>query len=235
MQVGDVRQTIFYPGIQNNRCKSPQLNVLGIGSCIVDLSVRVEDQFLEVLCAKKGEAKIVPHETFSQFQQMKPSRSSGGSCANTIKGLAQLGQKSVFFGKIGSDDSGRYFQDCLIAHKVQPLLLQSTTHTTQAACLITPDKERTPIVFLGAEKELQGHHLSSDLFCNAKLLHLDGYSLRNEQLFEQAVQLAKQAEVLVSFDLACVNVVNNNKELLLRLCSRTMLTSFSAVKMRCVR
>jgi sugar/nucleoside kinase (ribokinase family) len=146
---------------KNSTITQLNLSVLGIGYAVVDLAISVDEQFLKTLSANKGQPQVVEWPLFSQLHDRAAKATSGGSAANTMKGLAQLGQKSAFLGKIGPDDKGRYFQDRLISLKVQPLLLKSQTPTTQVACLITPDKERTMLVFLGAGKELIGKDLTS--------------------------------------------------------------------------
>jgi len=140
----------------------------------------------------------------------------GGSCANTIKGLASLGEKCGFIGKIGRDSVGQLYKDSMSQRGVIPLMTESiNARTGEVICLITPNGERTMKAFLGASLQMTENDLLPQDFAGVKLLHVEGYSIYNEPLTLKAMQLAKQNGSMVSLDLGSFELVRQFKPLLL--------------------
>lgn len=140
----------------------------------------------------------------------------GGSCANTIKGLASLGEKTAFIGKIGRDDVGQLYKDSMQVRGIIPLMTESMNERTgEVICLITPNGERTMRAFLGASLEMSSNDLLPQDFAHVHLLHVEGYSIYNQPLTLRAMQLAKQHQSMVSFDLGSFELVRQFKPLLL--------------------
>ncbi|WP_234408299.1 adenosine kinase [Marinilabilia salmonicolor] len=142
------------------------------------------------------------------------NQASGGSAANTIHGLANLGVDTGFFGKVGRDEWGAFFRSDLEKRSIKPYLLESDNESGRAFALISPDSERTFATFLGAAVELAHHEIPDSLFDDYSILHIEGYLVQNRDLIRHALQLAKSKGLKVSLDLASFNVVEDNLEFL---------------------
>lgn len=198
-----------------------EYQVLGIGAPAMDILMRVEDEFLQGIAGDKGGSSEIDWKTFSEIMKYSKSNdviiATGGSAANTIKGLASLKLKSAFFGKIGNDEMGLKFASKIKSLGVIPLLIETNVPTTQIAALITPDGQRTLRYFLGASKELTEYDLTSEMFKGVKLVHIEIYAIYQGNLVEKAMKLAKQAGAAVSIDLGSFEMVKQFKSRLLDL------------------
>ena len=199
----------------------PDYTVLGIGAPAMDILIPVEEEFLQTIPGDKGGSLPVSWEDFSRIMEYGQSKetliASGGSAANTIKGLANLGQLSALFGKVGKDDMGMDFTSRMKSFGVLPLLIEIDTPTTQVAGLITPDGQRTFRYFLGASSKLSEKDITPHLFKNVKLVHIEVYALYNGNVVEKAIRLAKKEGAIVSIDLGSFEVVKQFKSRLLKL------------------
>ncbi len=193
--------------------------VIGIGNAAVDLLVPIEDAFFEKTDLTKGGAKLVDWSVFSQLPE-ESQRAAGGSAANVMKGLARLGVPTAFLGKIGSDEKGAYFETSLVDHGIESLLQRIETPTTQIACMITPDGEKSMYIYAGAGAELSEEALSPELFSDRSLLHIDGYMLWNRSILPEALAMAKAQNLRVSIDLGCSELMVQFRELVLDLIPR---------------
>lgn len=199
-----------------------EYEILGIGAPCMDILIHVDDEFLASIDAKKGGSKLENWETFSKIIEKanNPAQyAAGGSASNTIKGLRSLGQKTAICGKIGSDEMGQKYIKNINHLGIIGKLVTSSTPTQQVAAFITPDHQRTFRVFPGAAIELSSLDLTPELFRNVKLVHIEGYALYNGSLVRRAMELAKEAGALVSFDMASFEVVQKYKETILELIS----------------
>lgn len=199
-----------------------KIEVVGIGSPILDHLIMVEESYLDQLRGEKHGMEAVNYDEMIQIIKESgaiPRSISGGSCANTIKGLASLKHSCAMIGKIGKDDVGKKvmkgFQDFF---DILPLFrYSSTTPTAQVVCLVTPDGERTCRSFLGAGKEMTGNDLNPAHFAETRLVHIEGYTLLCEGLTYRAMELAKKAGATVSFDLGSFEIVQTYRESLLEM------------------
>jgi sugar/nucleoside kinase (ribokinase family) len=196
--------------------------IIGIGNALVDVLIKLEnDNFLVEHSLPKGSMQLVDKEVANKLllasHSIKPQLTSGGSASNTIHGLAKLGLQTSYIGKIGSDSYGKIFSDDLKQNKISPVLLNSKNESGCALTFITPDSERTFATFLGAAVELCADDLTPELFEGYDLLHLEGYLIFNNALVEKAVALAKSKGLHISIDLASFNVVEANREFLLKI------------------
>ena len=199
---------------------SQEIRVLGIGSPCVDQIFTVEEDYLKVIEIKKGGSAQVDYEKLKQVIagcQGMPHVAPGGSCLNTIKGLAGLGEKCAIVGKVGEDSSGEYMLENLRKQHVQSLFVPTLTPTAQVVSLLTPDHQRTMLIFPGASLELTADDLRSEHFHGVTLVHLEGYLLRNGYMTEKVMKMAKDAGKLISFDLGCFQLVQENRDLILSL------------------
>lgn len=189
--------------------------ILGIGNALVDVMVRLESHdFLKEIGLPKGSMQLVDAQFAGDLQgkivHFNKSISAGGSAANTINGLANLGVETGFIGVVGKDDMGTYFSDDMLKNKITPHLTQSTSPSGVATAFVTPDSERTFATFLGAAMELNETHLDETVFKQYDLIHIEGYLVQNYALIKGIMKLARQCGLKISLDLASYNVVEAN-------------------------
>jgi len=191
------------------------IKVLGLGNALVDIMTQLTDEsLLQEFNLPKGSMQLVDKTKSNQViqgtQHLKTSLAAGGSAANTINGLAKLGASCGFIGKIGKDEMGTFFSNDMKNSGIIPMLIPSETESGKAVALVSPDSERTFATFLGAAVELSDADLKADDFSGYHYLHIEGYLVQNHALIERALQLAKEAGLKVSLDLASYNVVEDN-------------------------
>lgn len=201
--------------------------ILGIGNALVDVLIRLNnDNFLNEFGLPKGSMQLVDKEIANRLTMAvklsNPQITSGGSAANTIHGLAQLGLAAGYIGKVGNDSFAGIFSGDMRQNRIEPILFQSTTETGRAITFITPDSERTFATFLGAATELSPDDLKHGHFEGYDLLHLEGYLVFNHALVEKSIALAKAAGMKISIDLASFNVVELNREFLLKVITESV-------------
>jgi sugar/nucleoside kinase (ribokinase family) len=192
-------------------------SVLGMGNALVDVMTRLEgDKTLRDFKIPKGSMQLVNKELSNRILAstlgMKKLQSSGGSAANTIHGLAHLGIKTGFVGKVGHDNLGKFFEQDMKQNGIKPFLFHDLEETGRSIALISPDSERTFATFLGAAINLKEEDLSSDIFTGFQHFHVEGYQVQNKNLVRKALRLAKSSGLIVSFDMASYNVVAENVE-----------------------
>lgn len=194
-------------------------SVLGLGNALVDMMTSMEnDSLLTALKLPKGSMTLVDKDFSDKIYQATStlfrSMTSGGSAANTIHGLANLGIPVSFIGKVGRDEMGNFFRHDMEKNAIQPFLLDSDTDSGVAVALISPDSERTFATFLGAAVELTADDLSPEIFRKHHVLHIEGYLVQNHDLIRTAVKMAKENHLIVSLDMASYNVVEANLDFL---------------------
>ena len=190
------------------------LDVVGIGNAIVDVLVQAEDQFLDNHGLTKGTMALVDEQQAERlYASVGPGlETSGGSAANTLAGIAQLGGRAGFIGRVRDDQLGGIF-----AHDIRSVGARfetpaATTGPSTARCLIlvTPDAQRTMCTYLGASVGLHPGDLDLAMVAEAKLLYLEGYlwdSDEAKQAFIAAAEVARAhgGEVALSLsDAFCV-------------------------------
>ncbi|MFC2100288.1 adenosine kinase [Bacteroidota bacterium] len=193
--------------------------VLGMGNALVDIMTRLEsDELLEKFALPKGSMQLVDKDfsdkILNQTSHLEKQQSSGGSAANTIHGLSNLGVSVGFVGKTGKDRLGQFFNSDLEKKNIHPILFSSENDSGRAIALVSPDSERTFATYLGASIELSEADLSPSIFEGYKYFHIEGYLVQNHDLFRKAVRLAKENYLLVSLDMASYNVVEENRDFL---------------------
>jgi sugar/nucleoside kinase (ribokinase family) len=204
--------------------------VLGIGNALTDILVPATDGLLEELGLPKGSMQLVDAaRSAAVLARVEPrERMAGGCAANTITGLSRLGLRTAFIGKLGPDETGEFYLDCLRADGVEARVLRAPRSPTgTAVALITPDSERTFATHLGAAVELEAAELRPELFADARHFHIEGYLVQNHALIETAIDLALAAGARVSIDLASYNVVLENLDFLRHLIAKGMAVVFA--------
>lgn len=189
--------------------------VLGIGNALVDIMTKLpDDSMLDKFSLKKGSMQLSDRDFAEKINiataKYEKSQSSGGSAANAIHGLANLGAETGYIGKVGSDEFGEFFSSDMRENNIEPILLRSKTDTGRAIALISPDSERTFATYLGAAVELTENDLNAEQFKGYQYLHIEGYLVQNHALMNKAAQLAKANNMKISIDMASYNVVTDN-------------------------
>ncbi len=191
-------------------------DVLGIGTAITDLVIPVSDHFLQTYVGEKGGATEVSVEKIDHIitmSQQTPTVKPGGSCANSLKGLGTLGMRTAFHFRVGDDSYGHLFQQSLKQHHVEPqVIIDPLDASGKLACLVTADHQRTFCVYTGASGNFCSSDLDPHLFTQATIVHIEGYALRNANLVERAMQLAKERGATISFDLGCFQLVREHNQ-----------------------
>jgi len=196
--------------------------IIGLGNALMDIMTPLEnDDIVNQIKFPKGSMQLVDaaksNEILKLTAHIKSKLASGGSAANTIHGIATLGMKSSFVGKVGRDEFGKLFKEDLEKSGITPSLFYTNTETGRAVALVTPDSERTFGTYLGAAVELSPDEMTPKVFEGHDILHIEGYLVFNEELIEKAVKTAKECGLKVSLDLASFNVVEAQLEFLQRI------------------
>ncbi len=191
--------------------------VLGLGNALVDALTRIEnDEFLSEFGLVKGSMTLVDKHTMKAILEkvavlnLNMQKSSGGSVANAIHGVAKLGVPAGYIGKIGNDDYGAFFRAYMEQYNICADLFHGSVDTGKCVSLISTDSERTMATYLGAAVELQAADLTSAPFQGYDYFLLEGYLVQNYDLVRKAVALAKQAKCQIAIDLASFNIVEQN-------------------------
>ena len=187
------------------------MKILGIGNAIVDVICKVEDSFLINNELTKSTMKLVDETEFKKLlSNLKIEETvSGGSVANSIVGLSQLGNKVGFLGKVNNDDLGQKYEDGLRKENVEYLYKKKSEPIPTGTCLIliTPDSERTMCTFLGTAGKINESDVNSDVIKKSELILLEGYLWDEgepKKAFEKAIQSANKVAMSLS-DQFCVD------------------------------
>lgn len=192
------------------------MKILGLGNALVDiLSPLKSDDYIEQMGLIKGAMELIDEDKLMKimhlFQEFDTTLACGGSAANTISGLANMGVSTGFLGKVGHDSYGKFYNDSFLKDGVNPNLLKGDLPTGRAMTLISPDGERTFGTYLGAAATMKADDLRSEMFFGYDLMHIEGYLVQDPDFIRKAVQLAKTSGLKISLDMASFNVVKSQK------------------------
>ena len=192
------------------------MKILGIGNAIVDVLCKVDDDFLKNNSLTKSTMKLVDENEFkSLLKNLKIEETvSGGSVANSIVGLSQLGDDVGFIGKISDDILGSKYEDGLKKERVKYFYSKKKESTPTGTCLIliTPDSERTMITFLGPAGKINENDIDINAVKKSEILFLEGYLWDEgepKKAFEKAIKFSNKVAMSLS-DLFCVQRHKNN-------------------------
>ena len=188
------------------------MKILGIGNAIVDVICKVEDDFITKNNLTKSTMKLIfdDKEFKKLLSNLKIEKTvSGGSVANSIVGLSQLGNKVGFIGKVNDDELGSKYEDGLKQENVKYFYSKKKEELPTGTCLIliTPDSERTMCTFLGTAGKINENDVSSDAIKKSETILLEGYLWDEgepKKAFEKAIQSAKKVAMSLS-DQFCVD------------------------------
>ena len=186
------------------------MKILGIGNAIVDVICKVEDKFITQNNLTKSTMKLVDEAEFKKLLSTLKIEDtvSGGSVANSIVGLAQLGNQVGFIGKVNDDDLGKKYEEGLKKENVQFFYSKKKEITPTGTCLIliTPDSERTMVTFLGTAGKINENDIDTNAVKNSEILFLEGYLWDEgepKKAFEKAINNSNKVAMSLS-DLFCV-------------------------------
>jgi fructokinase len=188
------------------------MKILGIGNAIVDVICKVEDDFISKNNLTKSTMKLIfdDKEFKDLLSNLKIEKTvSGGSVANSIVGLSQLGNEVGFIGKVNDDDLGAKYEDGLKQENVKYIYSKKKEELPTGTCLIlvTPDSERTMCTFLGTAGRINENDVSEDAIKQSEIILLEGYLWDEgepKKAFEKAIQSANKVAMSLS-DQFCVD------------------------------
>lgn len=189
--------------------------IIGIGSALVDITVRVDESFLQAEGLPKGGMTLIDadrsQELLRRFPEDVRELSPGGATANVMAAFAHCGGRPAFIGKVGKDPMGDYFKRETERTGVTFIELRSEKVPTGTAfTFITPDGERTFATYLGAAVELSPADLPPDRLCRAPILHIEAYLVVNRKLMDYLLTTGKANGQKISMDLSSFGVVQEN-------------------------
>ena len=188
------------------------MKILGIGNAIVDVICKVDDSFIEQNNLARGTMKLFfdENEFKNLLKGLKIEKTvSGGSVANSIVGLSQLGDKTGFIGKISDDDFGEKYEEGLKKENVEYFYSKKREELPTGTCLIlvTPDSERTMCTFLGTAGKINEDDVSSDVIKKSEIIFLEGYLWDEgdpKKAFDKVIKNARKVAMSLS-DQFCVD------------------------------
>ena len=188
------------------------MKILGIGNAIVDVICKVDENFINQNGLTKSTMKLIFDE--SEFKNLLNNLKiektvSGGSVANSIVGIAQLGNKVGFIGKVSDDDFGSKYEEGLKKENVEYFYSKKKEELPTGTCLIlvTPDSERTMCTFLGTAGKINENDVNSDAIRKSEIIFLEGYLWDEgepKKAFDKAISNANKVAMSLS-DQFCVD------------------------------
>jgi len=192
------------------------VDVVGIGSALMDLTIEVDDGKLEKLNLRKGTMRLVDEETsreiLKELAWLPMAMTPGGSAANTVAGVACLGGKAVFIGKVGDDEYGDRYRRDSEELGVLTRLGRVGAMTGNAITLITPDLERTFAVHLGAALTISPSDVPEEDIKDSRIFHVEGFLLELEmkKASLRALEIARTNGVRISVDFSDPALIARN-------------------------
>ena len=207
-----------------NNTSNPSLDIVGIGNAIVDVLTTTDDSVLERLSLNKGSMTLIDANKAKELYEITTNRiqRSGGSVANSLACIAQLGGKTAFIGRVRNDELGEIFTKEISTTGTIFKTPTSSVGPSTARCIIfiTPDAQRTMCTYLGASVLLEPRDLDFSAVREAKILYLEGYLWDNpaaKDAFIKAAEIAKNAGRKVALSLSDSFCVNRHRESFVKL------------------
>ncbi len=215
----------------------PQFHVYGVGNALVDLEYEIPERLLGELGVDKGLMTLIEedrhHELLDQLTSIQSRPCGGGSAANTITALAQLGSNAFYSCKVADDITGAYFLDDLHANGVKTNLKRDALdagHTGKCIVLVTPDAERSMNTFLGITRQYSVAELDEEALKDSTYVYIEGYLVPEINARAAAVKAREVAEangVKTSLTLSDANMVNFFKDGLMEIIGQGLDLVFS--------
>ena len=193
--------------------------ILGIGNAIVDVFVKVDEDFLLKNSLIKGSMKLIEKDEFEILKtKIKIEKiEAGGSVANTMAGIAYLGGHPSFIGKINSDEFGKIYKENLKKINVNfPYSERGENLSTGGSIIfITPDSERTMCTYLGISSQLAKKDINEDYIKDYEIIFLEGYLWdkgMSEEMFKHVINVAKKNNIKIAMSLSDIFCVTRHRE-----------------------
>ena len=220
----DTIYLIFMEKLITHQASDKTIDLIGIGNAIVDILSNVEDEFLERNNLIKGSMNLIGIQDSEKILEKCSiiKKISGGSSANTVVSLANLGNKVEFIGRVKDDYFGNFFSNDIkesgTIFNSKPI--QSDASSAHSIILITPDAQRTMCTYLGASVEFEQSNLNYDSIKNSKYLYLEGYLWDSDlakEAFIKAAETAKESGTKIILTLSDSFCVDRHRESFLEL------------------
>ena len=204
--------------------QNKKVDLIGLGNAIVDIIVNIEDEFLEINNLDKGSMNLInSDESQRLLENCKVIKKiSGGSSANTVVCLAELGNNVQFIGRVKNDQFGNFFSSDIKKSKTKfntPPIDEGAS-TAHSIILITPDAQRTMCTYLGASIEFEPKDIDFSVLKESKYLYLEGYLWDSElakNAFLKAAQIAKLSNTKIILSLSDSFCVDRHRDSFLEL------------------
>ena len=202
-----------------DKINDSSFDIVGIGNAIVDVLTTTDDSILERLSFEKGSMTLIDENEAKELYKLTTNRTqrSGGSVANSLACISQLGGKAAFVGRVKNDKLGEIFTEEIsrtgTIYKTPPSSVGPST--AQCIIFVTPDAQRTMCTFLGASVLLEPKDLDLSAVKKAKILYLEGYLWDNpaaKNAFIKAAEIAKNAGKKVALSLSDSFCVSRHRE-----------------------
>ena len=194
----------------------PRIELVGVGSPIMDLTAQVPEAFLSNVPGEKGGMVLVDDAEMARIVShlaSPPSYSTGGSAANATFNAARLGLRTAFVGKLGNDSLAKTYVDRFAEIGVDvSRFKKGSVPNARCLAMVTPDAQRTMRTNLGAAMTLSPGEISPDDFRGARHAHIEGYLVFNQALADAVLSAARAAGCTISLDLSSFEVVNASRD-----------------------
>jgi fructokinase len=198
--------------------------ILGIGNAIVDIFVKVNDDFLSKNKLIKGSMKLIEKAEYENLIKIIKIEKieAGGSVANTMAGIAYLKGDSSFIGKINSDEFGKIYKKSLekIFVNFAYIAKNEELPTGTSIIFVTPDSERTMCTYLGISSQLSKNDINENNIKDYKIIFLEGYLWdkgMSEEMFKSVIYIAKKNNIKIAMSLSDIFCVKRHKKDFLKL------------------
>ena len=200
------------------------IDLVGIGNAIVDIVANVDDEFLNKNLLQKGSMNLVNLEDSSKILKGCKiiKQISGGSAANTVVSLANLGNNVEFIGRIKDDNFGNFFSKDIkeSGAEFNSKYVKTSASSAHSIILITPDAQRTMCTYLGASTEFEPNNINYESIKRSKYLYLEGYLWDSDlakKAFIQAAKIAQESNTKIILSLSDSFCVDRHRESFLNL------------------
>jgi sugar/nucleoside kinase (ribokinase family) len=193
-----------------------EIDLVGVGSPIMDLTAQVPEAFLRNVPGDKGGMVLVDDAEMGRIVSLlasPPSYSTGGSAANATFNAARLGLRTAFVGKVGNDTLAKTYVERFAEIGVDvSRFKRGLVSNARCLAMVTPDAQRTMRTNLGAAMTLSPGEISTDDFRGARHAHVEGYLVYNQALADAVLNAARAAGCTISLDLSSFEVVNASRD-----------------------